>query len=132
MIVVPPHLVIQWAGEIQKYSAIPQVFIYFGDSRDKETLSKYRTIDKLTRDHPVFTGANPQRNMIISSYFTMAMRHGPTKQHYWQIKNQQPTDSMEISDTTWPFSMTGMFGCLVTDEAHQVWNMETLQWRTMR
>jgi hypothetical protein len=132
MIVVPPHLVIQWAGEIQKYSAIPQVFIYFGDSRDKETLSKYRTIDKLTRDHPVFTGANPQRNMIISSYFTMAIRHGPTKQRYWQIKNHRPADSMEISDTTWPFSMTGMFGCLVMDEAHQVRNMETLQWRTMR
>lgn len=131
MVIVPPHLVVQWVDEIRRFTKVLKTHIYFGDPRDNKLRENYSLIDKLTRNHPVFQGPNPQQNVIISSYFTMSMRHGPSRQRQWQRDNNRETESLEQSDTRWPSSMTGKFGCLVLDEAHQIRNVDTLQWRTM-
>jgi hypothetical protein len=70
-------------------------------------------------------------NVVVSSYYTMALHHGPTAQRARQIKNNRPPTKPEKADTSRPLSINGKFSFLIMDEAHQIRNVETLQWRTM-
>jgi hypothetical protein len=130
MVLVPPHLVLQWADEIDHVTGIFNIYVYFGDSRDTKLQKNYNLINKLTRTHNIFTGPKPMTNIVISSYFTMAVRHGQKKQRVWQVKNNFGFWDANTPDPAWPGCMYGQFSCLVLDEAHQICNNDTRQWRT--
>jgi hypothetical protein len=105
---------------------------YFGDSREKPPVS-IRVLDELTTDHAIFDG-QPKRNwtIILSSYPTLAQRHGPSAQSGWREKTQklcpqEIEDKRLVLDPAWPKSLGGLFRTTILDEAHQLRNLSSLQ-----
>ncbi|KUL90693.1 hypothetical protein ZTR_00025 [Talaromyces verruculosus] len=136
LVVVPPHLIDQWADELFKATDVFKIHVYYGDGREKTSKNDIQNIEKLTRDHEVFNGENPGRNVIITSYPTAVQRNGLKTQRGWMITKGLPVDSNENilpePDIRWERCLKDKLGVLVLDEVHQIRNTDTQTFKTMQ
>ncbi|GES66026.1 putative DNA repair helicase rad5,16 [Aspergillus terreus] len=121
LIVCPPHLVWQWAAEIQAVTNRLQVIVYFSDARDQPPVN-VKVISKLSKDVSWMTGKKAHHAVVITSYQTLAQRHGPAEYKAWA--EDQPNATLE----QWPKYLGGLFNTMIADEAHCLRNPNTAQW----
>ncbi|GES66031.1 putative DNA repair helicase rad5,16 [Aspergillus terreus] len=76
LIVCPPYLVI----------------VYFGDARDQPPVN-VKVISKLSKDVSWMTGKKAHHAVVITSYQTLAQRHGPAEYKAWA--EDQPNAILE-------------------------------------
>lgn len=111
------------------------MWVYYGDGREKTSKDDILLINKLTRDHEVFTGNRPGKNVVITSYQTIVQRNGLKLQRAWMIQEGLEVDPKEhvlpAPDTRWERCLTGLIGALVLDEVHQIRNTDTQTYKTL-
>jgi hypothetical protein len=98
-----------------------QVIVYFGDARDQPPV-KVKVISKLSKDVSWMTGKKAHHAVVITSYQTLAQRHGPAEYKAWA--EDQPNATLE----QWPKYLGGLFDTMIADEAHCLRNPNTAQW----
>lgn len=76
LVIVLPHLVWQWANEMDRAIDIFKVYMYFEDAREK-ALGTAVVLLLLRRDDPMFERSERNlRSILITSYQTLVQRHG--------------------------------------------------------
>ncbi|KAI9035722.1 putative DNA repair helicase rad5 [Aspergillus affinis] len=125
LIICPPHLVWQWAAEIKAVTKRLKVIVYFGDAREDPPVD-VKVIPKLAGDLPWMTGPQAHHAVVITSYQTLAQRHGPAEYKSWA--EEYGNGSL----AEWPKSLRGLFDTMVADEAHTLRNPDTAQWTAAR
>ncbi|KAL2801674.1 P-loop containing nucleoside triphosphate hydrolase protein [Aspergillus granulosus] len=117
LIICPPHLVWQWASEIMKITSKLKVMVYFGDAREVPPV-QVKVLKKLTSTSPWLNSEQAHHGVVITSFQTLAQRHGPAARDAWRDGHSTP----------WPGNLEGIFDTLVIDEAHALRNRNTAQW----
>ncbi|KAK2809576.1 hypothetical protein FQN50_003629 [Emmonsiellopsis sp. PD_5] len=127
LVVVPPSLVCQWQDKIKRLSKKLVPVIYYGDSREvRAPRPDWKISGKLRKSHPIFNGSvESSCAVVITSYPSLAVRHGPSAQKEWRLANRNVTETMANStamllDSDWPGALTGLFGRVILGEAHLI------------
>ncbi|KAI9876566.1 MAG: hypothetical protein M1830_006198 [Pleopsidium flavum] len=131
LVVVPVKLLDQWIEEIRKILPRVSIYKYYGDRRAK-SIGGEIIIDKiLTRKHSLFSGAPQNASaIIITTYGTLAYRHGVRAQYHWRVRHGQWNKTAakkheQDYDHVWPEGIAGQFDTVVLDEAHIIKNAGT-------
>ncbi|KAI9041146.1 uncharacterized protein KD926_007416 [Aspergillus affinis] len=109
LIICPPHLVWQWAAEIKAVTKRLKVIVYFRDAREDLPVD-VKVIPKLAGDLPWMTGPQAHHAVIITSYQTLAQRHGPAEYKSWA--EEYGNGSL----AEWPKSLQGLFDTMIHPE----------------
>jgi SNF2 family DNA or RNA helicase len=136
LILVPPHLIYQWAGEIRRVTNRLKVLVYYGNSRTDKPPVPVQIIDTLNKKSPYFKRTEEnKRTVILSSYQTLAQRHGPSEQTKWlkamkmKITTQNPSDKLRPA---FPKSLAVCFDLTVFHEAQQLRNVDSARHTTSK
>lgn len=112
--------------------------LYYGDSKSTGQNVGMRVIDgKLTMKSKYFDG-HPKRawTVIITSYQSLSVRHGPTEQKAWRMSRGWSEAAAKAKlaeeDMGWPLRLEYMFELVVLDEAHLARNEGALLAITIR
>jgi len=87
-----------------------------------------RIRSRLTKDDHFFH-ANPRelsQSIVITSYGTLASRHGPVALKQWRKENGlfRGASVFTVPDPQWPADLSGCFLAIILDEVHLVKNIE--------
>ena len=133
--VVPLVLVEQWIEELQRFSPVFDIQVYHNKSSTQKSASAdvQRRNEILTQKHELFNGDRANaRVVVISTYGTIASRHGPTPLKKWRERTYKTgsahklDDLFDTPDRNWPRDLSGRWHSILLDEAHHVRNKESL------
>ncbi|KAI4675893.1 uncharacterized protein J4E84_009868 [Alternaria hordeiaustralica] len=142
LIIMPQNLIAQWLEEICKFTERFRILVYYGPSKKSANPNVYYLKGKgkaarLTRSHDIFNGEECNADTIIlTSYSTWAVRHGPKVQWNWLVdkrakerrisKKEAAAEltsegvSYKSIDVNCPHQMYGMIHRIILDEGHQI------------
>jgi SNF2 family DNA or RNA helicase len=121
LIMVPPNLIEQWAEEIQMIMINLDVYIYYGNIHKQIGNNVGVLKEKLIPRHYLFSKDNPKnaRAVILTSYQTLNVRHGPMAVKEFCLKKKLPYNAANpMIPSLWSFSLKGYFNIVVFDKAH--------------
>jgi SNF2 family DNA or RNA helicase len=142
IIIMPQSLIPQWRDEILKFTDRFTIVIYYGagkQSGDPKVVylgSAKKT--RLTRNHPYFNGDEANSDVIIlTSYTTLMVRHGPKVQKEWLIQEHcnkvkgttRKEAELWLRDNGFayeslckhcPHQLHGLFAREILDEGHEI------------
>ena len=133
-------LVEQWIEELQRFSPIFDIQVYHNKSSTQKSTAAdvQRRNEIFTQDHELFNGDGANaRVVVISTYGTIASRHGPNALKKWREKTykgmfeakgsvHQPENWFDTPDRKWPKDLSGRWHSILLDEAHHVRNSDSL------
>jgi hypothetical protein len=139
-VVVPLVLVEQWIEELQRFSPVFDIQVYHNKSSTQKSAAAdvQRRNEIFTQKHELFNGDRANaRVVVISTYGTIASRHGPSALRKWRERTyratfeakgsvHQPVDWFEVPDRKWPRDLSGRWHSILLDEAHHVRNNDSL------
>lgn len=126
LILMPKALISQWIKAIDLIAPNAfEVYKYHGDTRRSKPIANERTVmGTLHHAHELFDGKEQRsRAIIISSYTTFAVRHGPAaiRKHRINKLAMSKTEADKIrfeADALWEGSLENCFDLVVNDECH--------------
>ncbi|KAI9872234.1 MAG: hypothetical protein M1830_001879 [Pleopsidium flavum] len=131
LIIVPVKLIDQWIDEIHRIVPEFTVYKYHGDRRAKP-IGKEVIIGKVLKKNSFLFSGSPDnaQSLIITSYGTLAARHGVKAQFHWRTVSGQwnavnATRKNKEYDNIWPSGLGQLFNTVVLDEAHSIKNEDT-------
>ncbi|KAI9869098.1 MAG: hypothetical protein M1813_002922 [Trichoglossum hirsutum] len=129
MIVVPPTLIPQWIDNIREHLPGFTICIYYGGLADNSTDATKKFIYGSLHKGWFDTDESSSRCIILTSYKTMARRHGPgilqaTRLSQINIHNESEVKEVKAKWTIlhdgWDRSLKGCIGDLFLDEGHAI------------
>lgn len=138
LVVVPVHLMDQWITEFETVAKGQfDIYRYHGDYRVAAMGDETIVSGHLGKSHFLFNTNREQnaRSVVITTYETLATRHGPGAQKADRInQGMSATQAQQISadlDPKWAKALDGCFEILVADEAHAIKNVRSQITRTL-
>ncbi|KAI9773885.1 MAG: hypothetical protein M1840_006111 [Geoglossum simile] len=129
MIVVPPTFIPQWIDSIREHLPNFTICIYYGGLSDNSTDAPKKFISGSLHKGWFDMDESSSRCIILTSYKTMARRHGPgglqgVRLSKINIRNESEVKEVKakrtILDDDWDRSLKGCIGDLFLDEGHAI------------
>jgi hypothetical protein len=129
MIVVPPTLIPQWIDAIGEHLPEFTLCLYYGSLADNTQDEKRRIIHGFLHKAWFDKNEDISKCIILTSYKTMARRHGPgtlemARKSKVNLHNSDEVKALKakwtIPDRNWTRDLSGCIGDLYLDEGHAI------------
>ncbi|KAH0557042.1 hypothetical protein GP486_005170 [Trichoglossum hirsutum] len=129
MIVVPPTLVHHWVEMIREHLPDFTLFVYYGNYYDDSQDQTKRLIDGYLHKEWFKKGERIAKAIILTTYETMAQRHGPALLSKTRMARIDLTDHEQVAELksqwtvpelAWGRDLHGCIDHLILDEAHVI------------
>ncbi|KAJ8115193.1 hypothetical protein OPT61_g3101 [Boeremia exigua] len=139
LILMPRTLVIQWKDEILKFTDRFRVVVYYGTPKNRTEEGVVYHKGKITRSSDYFNG--DERNadtIVLSTYTTWAIRHGPKAQTTWLIDEHmrsakasrqkarlhvEKSYKVDVATKSCAIQLQDCFERVILDEGHEIRHM---------
>jgi SNF2 family DNA or RNA helicase len=122
-------------NELQSFSPRFKILLY--KSKGAQDIGSAPTIkDELTKEHTIFDASKDinARTIVITTYQTLAQRHGPKACEAWCLQNNihwKIANKIVLPPSSWPGLINGKFEIVFADECQHAKNIEANQWNTI-
>lgn len=133
LVVVPPSLIMQWAGEIMAITKMLRLQLYYGDTCGSSEIGVLQINHCLEKGDLLFDGSAANAHVVVlTTYQTLNQRHGPPAAKVWcQKVHEMYYENMPSPPADFPGNISGCFHDVILDEAHSLRNPMSSQTRAV-